>query len=191
MDDKSPVYDWLARRGIDERTTIAYNLGVIPRDLEYQGVKFYKGLAMPHIYKGGITAVKIRTGAGKYVHVKGGASNRMFGLNKCLIPAPTIIVESELDVLTIKSCYQWLNAVATGGTQGGKADVEALLKVVEGDTRMLICAFDADEPGDAGYKAYWQPMGARRLRPVGAKDPGEMYALDGRQAVIDWIAEAL
>ena len=192
MDGSPPAYEWLARRGIDERTAIAYHLGVIPRDLEYHGVKFYKGLAIPHIDRARITAVKIRTGSGKYLNVKGGASNRMFGLNRCLLPLPTIIVESELDALTIKSCYpDWLNAVATGGTQGGKEDVEALLKVVEGDTRMLICAFDADDPGDAGYKAFWQPQGARRLRPMGAKDPGEMYALDGRQAVIDWIAEVL
>ena len=190
LDGEDRAYRWLAARGIDEATAIRYGLGYISQDMTYKGFSFYKGLAIPNVdLYGRITAVKIRTGKGKYVHVKGGAANRLYGLAKSMVRhVNTLVVESELDVLTIKTLWpKWINAVATGGTNGGKADTDALLKLVAGNPQMLWCAFDADQAGDAGYKAFWEPMGVRRLRPVGAKDVGEMYQECGREKVIEWV----
>ena len=46
------------------------------------------------------------------------------------------------------------------------------------------------QPGDAAAK-WWTDKGAIRLRPGGAKDPGEMYAAGGAEAVVSWYISAL
>ena len=194
LDNSNGAYEWLANRGIDEATVQAYGLGHIPKRLTHEGVDFYKGLAIPHYDGERYTAVRIRMGPGRYRHVPGGTGTRMFGLDKVTEALPTIITESELDALVIKSLWpRWLNAVATGGTSCGRADTQRLLKLLGGDTRLLICAYDADEneAGDRAYADYWQPMGARRLRPVGGNDVCDMYAKHGREAVLDWVGEVL
>ena len=112
-----------------------------------------------------------------------------------------MIVETELDALMLKSVLTKavsgapvkdqlaLNAVtplALGSATGGRHHGPTIL----GNAHRVFVALDADDPGDQASE-WWIAKGAKRLRPAGAKDPGDMFKAGGADSVLTWVKSAL
>jgi DNA primase len=162
---------------------------------------FPSGIVIPTLIDDRYLRIKIRTGTGEYRQLKGGA-NVIYNADAITPDSIVIIVEAELDALTIQSqllayygqCddefssqyFDKLIAVATGTTTGAHNDKSVARCAMA--NRVLI-AFDADDPGDEAATWWLDRLGskAQRLRPNGAKDPGDMMK-DG-YSIGQWIQE--
>ena len=180
----------LKERGIDMATAKRFRLGVFPKEVkDWKGHYIPVGLCIPHCRNGECVAVRVRIGAGEYRHVKGGGGKQLYGLTE-RFEDPTVglideinhalvfLVESELDALTLIARGYY--AVATGGASGGRADAKALMR----RAAKVMCAFDADDAGDAAAE-WWELQGAKRVHPRGGKDIGDMYAAG---VLAEWLA---
>lgn len=95
----------------------------------------------------------------------------------CLTPAkPVVLVEGEIDALTIQQVAgDLVTAVATGATGGARRATHPARRAL---APSVLVAFDADANGAGDQAAAWW-LGvlttARRLRPVGRKDVNAMH----------------
>ncbi|MBK8799366.1 MAG: toprim domain-containing protein [Anaerolineales bacterium] len=103
-------------------------------------------------------------------------ANALYGADTLTPGRPVVLVEGEIDALTVRQAAGDLaGAVATGATGGARrAGWVAQLALAP----TVLVAFDAD-PNGAGDQAaaWWLSVLAngRRLRPVGAKDVNAMH----------------
>ncbi len=206
---------WLRNeRGLTDETIALASLGYNPADLyedrprwglppEENGngrpkrVWLPRGIVIPWMTRGDLWRVNIRrplTDAqqaaheSKYVAASGSAP-ALYWANGLASGWPAVLVEGELDALTIYQHAGGLaSPVATGGTTGAhRAKWLAELAVC---ARVLV-AFDGDKAGEdkAGYWLDVLAENARRWRPYYGKDISEMAAKGGD--VRGWVAAGL
>jgi hypothetical protein len=175
----------LEQRGLTYDTITAARLGWVDRDQwfarEQWGLVPDKklwlpaGLLIPCLADGGaVMRLRVRRpnpGNGqRYVVVSGGYGGPVgWDLDR-----PTVlIVESELDgLLCRQEAPESLGVVALTSAQ--IKPPAGLYEILAG--KRLLVALDADEAGDKAAE-WWlaQYRNARRLRPAGGKDPGDMH----------------
>lgn len=202
-DDGARALAWLCGRGLTDGTIRAAGLGYCDHDhyaeraawgLEPEttkdgkpkGLWLPRGVVIPWIVDGELWGVRIRrpTGEPKYYFVPGGQAAGLFNADKVTPRQPAVIVEGEVDALTI--CQAGYTAVATGSTHGARRTRWiARLATVE----PLLVAYDNDDAGNQAA-AYWLEVlpNAKRWRPYWS-DANQLQQ-DG-VSVAAWIAVGL
>lgn len=195
----------LSTRGISFATMRKARIGIVPTTFTFKGLYFPAGILIPTFADGKVVACKIRTDDGKYIHIKGSNGRAIYGglpqwRERVRYDRITLIVESELDALTLLSVIERaqkfdeesadlyrLSAVvpiALGSAQcrPHSADMTEL----KAKSKHIICALDADDAGDQAY-GFWQDCcNATRARPID-NDPGDTWIRGGDQAIKDWL----
>jgi len=165
-------------RRLDDATIRKFQIGFCDRTDKARGE--WRGITIPRSYGGALWAINVRTsaqnGMPKYVQRTG--SRTRAPLNGDALADPTItrvvICEGEFDALLCQQHAPSGTAAITFGGKGTPPNYEALL-LLRG--RKCFCAFDADEPGDAGAAA-WQRIAKRVRVPIG-NDVTEYVQLGG------------
>jgi len=142
------------------------------------------GVVIPWFIDGAIWRVNVRrlltpgqvsAGQTKYVG-PAGFTNALYGADSLAPNRPVVLVEGEIDALTlVQTAGDLVAAVATGSTGGARrAGWVARLALAP----LVLVAFDADANGAGDQAAgWWLNVLAKavRLRPVGGKDVNAMH----------------
>jgi DNA primase len=187
-DDGGTALDWLRGRGLTDDTIRAAQLGFNGDD-KYQSPETWgrpadakriwlpRGIVIPWLVDGGLWRVNIRrplpkgSDDVKYIG-PAGSSNALYGAEALSITKPAVLLEGEIDALSVQQCAGVLiTAVATGSTGGARRTrwIAALAL-----SPLVLVMFDSDKPGDEAAK-YWCDMlpDAHRWRP----DWGDVNAM--------------
>ena len=126
-------------------------------------------------------------GSPKYIG-PAGWSNALYRADLLLSGLPAVLLEGEIDALTVaQRVGDLVSAVATGSTTGGRRS-PWLTRLAAAP--LVLVAFDADQAGEEA-SAYWLSAlsNARRLRPVLGKDANALAQAGGD--VRAWVLEGL
>jgi DNA primase len=175
MDDINPrARQWLHTRRLYDPTLIRHGIGYNPADqyvdrslwglppkLNAKGrpaqLLIPRGIVIPWFVDGDLWGIRIRRPVGKtkdskaakYYWIQGGAMT-LYNMDRVRAGTPTVLVEGELDALTIMQ--------ETGG---------AVAAVATGST--VLVAYDSDEAGEAAATWWLDALSnARRWRPYWA-----------------------
>jgi hypothetical protein len=170
---------WLTNRGLSRETISKYGFGYNPVDKYEESfmwgldkkVWLPRGITIPWLIGGEVWRVNIRRpvksgDSNKYIG-PAGFTNGLFNADCIQANLPIVLLEGEIDALTIQQAAgDLVCAVATGSTSGSRrAKWIARLAMAP----QVLVAYDADENG-AGDKAadYWSGTlsNARRWRPL-------------------------
>lgn len=174
--------DWLNQRGLRDETISGAFLGYnpagqfvdrtawgLPATLDDNGRKkklwLPRGIVVPWRIDGEVWGIRIRRPVGdpKYYFVPGGTP-ALYNADNLLTGKPAILVEGEIDALTIaQSAGDLAVPVATGGTQNARrARWIARLATAS----LVLVAYDTDNPGERAA-SYWIEAlpNAARWRP--------------------------
>lgn len=194
---------WLHGRGLTDVTIRAAGLGYCDRDHyavraawglapettkdgKPKGLWLPRGVVIPWQIDGELWGVRIRRPVGdpKYYLIPGGQAAGLFNADQVKAEQPAIIVEGEIDALTI--CQAGYAAVATGSTHGARR-ARWIMRLATADP--ILVAYDNDDAGNEAA-AYWLSAlpNAKRWRPYWS-DANQMQQ-DGAD-VRAWIAAGL
>jgi DNA primase len=192
---------WLKRRGLTEVTIRRARLGYNPYDHHNERIDWGlpssdqecsrsvwlpRGIVIPWFVGGDIWRINVRRPLSpqqtardqpKYVGPAGFAP-ALFGADGLTPDKPVVLVEGEIDALTVTQVAgDLVAAVATGSTGGARrARWVAQLALAP----LVLVAFDADDNG-AGHQAatWWLRLlvNGRRLHPVAGKDVNAMHTM--------------
>lgn len=185
-DEGGKARAWLHSRGLWDETLWASGLGYNPADV-YESRETWglpsaqnksgmpkrvwlpRGITIPWMIDGELWGVRIRRPKSdpKYYWIPGGTANALYMADTIAPGDPAVLVEGEIDALTIRQCAGYLTAVvATGSTHSARR--AKWLARLANCTDVLI-AYDADKAGDEAA-AYWTGAlkNARRWRPYWA-----------------------
>lgn len=185
---------YLTGRGFTEQTLDIALIGYNPKawSRTWGGVEVYlpQGIVIPWLYEEHPVKLRFRLldkPDQKYTQARGGA-NWLYNVERIRGKSVAVLVESELDALSIQQAFLHHNvaAVATGGTTGARLlEWRAVLMVAQ---RVLV-AFDTDQAGEQASEFWLQALpNASRLRPT-AHDVNDM--LRSGEDIRSWILEAV
>lgn len=161
---------YLHDRGFTNGTIRQFQLGYVPTDRTPGGIWCPAGITIPWYYRDRLIAVNIRRepphDPGQKYHLLRGSKNGIYLADTLNTdpPFPLIIVEGELDALSInQEAGDLITAIATGSTTGGRISphVARIRK-----RPMVLLGFDADDAGVAAtlwwkraipHAEVWQP----------------------------------
>lgn len=197
---------WLNDRGLTDETIFISGIGYNSKD-QYQkrekwglqperrkdgrpkGVWLPRGIVIPWLMDGEVVKTNIRRPIGdpSYIVIAGGTSTALFGADDIDINKPTVIVEGEIDCLTLQQEARHLvNVVATGSTQGARRTKWlARLSLCPS----LLVSFDADQAGNEA-SAWWIKNldRAKRWKPYWS-DVNQLHQQG--VSLVKWIEAAL
>jgi len=196
-------YDFLQTRGISKK---------IADDMQlFSAEKFFKRLNMtteaigfPYFKNGKLVSAKYRSIVGKDFTQEVGGAQEFFGLDKVVKDSPIVIVEGEIDALSLMECgIPNVLSVPSGApikVSDGKIDASEDKKFsyiwsafeTLSSVPYIVIATDTDTPGQALAEELARRIGKDRCRVAkfGRKDLNEVLLNDGAQAVIDIIKDA-
>jgi len=205
---------WLERRGLDAATIADAGIGYNPRE-RYEARALWglppangscarsvwlpRGIVLPWHVEGALWRVNVRrplapwqsaAGQAKYVG-PAGCANALYGADDLAAQRPSVLVEGEIDALTVRQCAGDLVAAVATGSTGGARRAAWVMRLSLAPA--VLVAFDAD-PNGAGDQAaaWWLSVlaNSRRLRPVGGKDVNAMHTagIDVRAWVLAGLA---
>jgi hypothetical protein len=181
---------WLAERGIDQKTAEKYRLGWngkdfwrdrtawgLPEELKPDGkpkkLWIPAGLVIPWSVAGRLHRLRIRRPEGepRYYVVPGSGRSPMISRPDA---AAYVVVESELDAILLDSLASDLVGIIAQGNSTAKPD-QATWQPLQQAVSIMV-ALDTDEAG-AKASVWWkqQLSTATRWPIVGGKDPGDAY----------------
>lgn len=194
---------WLRGRGLTDATIQAAGLGYCDRhhyaDREAwglapevssngkpKGLWLPRGVVIPWLVDSELWGIRVRraTGEPKYYFIPGGQASGLFNAGRLTPNQLAVIVEGELDALTI--CQAGFVAVATGSTHGARR-TRWIARLATADP--VLVAYDNDDAGNsaAGYWCAALPN-AKRWRPYWG-DPNQL--LQDGASITWWIATGL
>ena len=179
--------DYLAGRGLKEKTITDYALGYNPKPLKanWGATKVWlpRGIVIPWCIGKQFWALRVRAFGKeaerqKYYQPRGAASGLFYGSLSGMTPirpnCQIIMVEGEFDAMLLKQHLNsdWVS-VATGSVTGARSQRWVLELSL---AARVWLAFDADEAGDkaATWWTYQLKRKTQRLRPENGKDITEM-----------------
>jgi twinkle protein len=169
---KSRVREWLASRGIEERTIAAFKVGEQLRDGKVYAV-------FPYLRDGELVNVKYRNpDEKKDMRQEGGAEPCLFGWHLIDPRARTVaITEGEIDAMTLWQAG--IPALSVNAGAGNHQWIESDWERLERFSEILV-AFDADESGEKGAKEVIARLGMERCKRLKfpAKDANQ-WLMDG------------
>ncbi len=174
---------WLHRRGLNDETIrnagLGYNAadqyverqswGLAPENNAQGRPKrlwLPRGIVIPWLVDGELWGLRIRRPVGdpKYYWVPGGTSNTLYNADTLSPGKPAMILEGEIDALTVQQqAGDLIAAVATGSTHAARRTKWlARLSLAQG----VLVGYDSDEAGEAAA-GYWVDSleNAKRWRP--------------------------
>ncbi len=187
-------------RGLTDKTIRAASLGYNPEDLhedpqdwdlggDHKAVWLPRGVVIPWVTAGHLWRVNIRRPAGEPKYIgPAGWREALYRADTLAAAAPAVLVEGELDALTIDQHAGGLAAaVATGSTTGARR-ARWLARLAVCGT--VLVAFDGDAAGDAAAR-YWLDVLAngRRWRAFYGKDANGQATAGGD--VRGWVLAGL
>jgi twinkle protein len=194
---------FLASRGISEEVANEMKL--------FSAVKFFSRLnketdaiGFPY-YRGGVyTATKYRSIEAKEFTQSDGGSHDFFGIDRVVLSAPIVIVEGEIDALTLMTCgIQNVLSVPSGAPMkvtDGKIDASEDKKFgfvwnafdVLKEVPYVVLACDNDTAGQALTEELARRIGKDkcRLAKFNAKDLNEVFLAEGQDVVTQIIDSA-
>lgn len=184
-DEGREALDYLRARGLEDETIRCALIGWNPRGMRRPAERW--GLAgrpiwLPRGYvipwaemrrdRGDLLwGINIRRpaediearGGGKYVHVRGSEKRFYLYHRDLLRPGkPAVMVEGELDALTIaQAAGDIITPLAVGGS-GGREDVAGIARLAQ--CPVVLLAFDADEAGENKAREWAERLGSRAHR---------------------------
>jgi predicted nucleic acid-binding Zn ribbon protein len=196
--------DWLSARGISRETAVQYRLGWLAKD-EYRARSAWglpeelkadgkakklwlpMGLVIPY-HAGVLQRIRIRRpeGAPRY-YVMPGSSTAPMILTQGK-KSVVVVVESELDALSIMSAAGDIVTVISLGNSTARPDAEA--DEILNNAAMILVALDNDDSGRNEAKKWpvWYRSAIRWPVPLG-KDPGD--SVKAGADLRTWILSAL
>lgn len=155
---KSRVREWLAGRGIEDRTIAAFKVGE-----QLQGGKAYA--VFPYLRDGELVNVKYRNPDEKRdMRQEGGAEPCLFGWHLIEPKARQVaICEGEIDAMTLWQVG--IPALSVNAGAGNHQWIESDWQRLERFSDILI-AFDADEAGQKGAAEVIRRLGVARCRKL-------------------------
>jgi hypothetical protein len=205
-----PGLEYLKSRSLTETTIQAAGLGYNPHDIHDLPQRWGlddrdtiwlpgPGIVIPWLAGGQVWRINIRlvaprlwrsgSGREKLIRYRGpaGFSNGLYNADTLSLDRPAVLVEGELDALTItQQAGDLVAAVATGSTSGSRRRrwMAQLAKCP-----LVLVAFDAEEAGDKAAEFWLKNLpNAWRWRPC-SKDVNAM-ATEGMD-LRHWLEEAL
>lgn len=190
----------LRRRGFSDEVIRSAGLGDVAKGWRDPGrlwglgeemrVWIPRGILIPWVAGGQLWRLNIRRpsedGDPKYIG-PAGWTNSLYNVDAVRPDRPVIMVEGELDALTIQQAAgDLVTPVATGSAVGGRV-LRWIARLATASA--VLVAFDADPPGDRAV-AYWTDVlpNARRWRPYWS-DANAMAT--GGADLRGWISAAL
>jgi twinkle protein len=155
---KSRVQQWLASRGIEDRTIAAFKIGE-----QLQAGKTYA--VFPYLRDGELVNVKYRNPDEKRdMRQEGGAEPCLFGWHLIEPKTRTVaITEGEIDAMTLWQAG--IPALSVNAGAGNCQWIESDWKRLERFSEILV-AFDADEPGQKGAAEVIRRLGVARCKKL-------------------------
>lgn len=188
---------WFKTRGISketlDRNKVGYGMAYIPRHEEMRPcVKF------PYFVGGEVVSIKYRD-RNKTFHIERGCESTFYHLD-ALNEDATILVEAEVDVLTLEECGL-MNAMGVPFTPGAAEDnyednFDYLVNAEKELTKVkkFILAFSNTEPGKRLEEEIARRLGKERCWrvtwPEGVKDANQMLNSKGSEPLKEAIAKA-
>lgn len=190
--------EYLRGRGFTDKTVQEARLGWIGQDnresaqewglpVDHTPVWLPRGVSIPWRSCGFLWRLNIRRLAGdpKYIG-PAGRRNGLYGADGMRGDKPALLVEGELDALSVaQEAGDLVNAVATGSTTGSRhSRWERLLRAAP----TVFVAFDSDDPGEEA-STYWLDAlpGSRRLLP----ETDAAWMLEAGRDIHAWVQAAL
>lgn len=189
------VLTWLKRRGLNEATLRAWQIGYNPVRQNLAGLWVEAGITLPYYVRGQIQAINVRRSdvalkqnphKAKYVMVKG-SQRALFGADHLMRRPDVVISEGEFDALLV-----WQEAgdfvdVLTMGAAGKMPNDLSLVYLLPAE-RFFI-ATDNDPAGDAAAAKWLHLVGerGRRCRVPQGKDVTEYWQSGAN--VRQWVHE--
>lgn len=192
---------WLRKRGFSDETIRSAQLGYNHRDLRQdrslwglppqqddqgrpQQVWLPRGVVIPWEIGGQLWRLNIRRplspqeiarGQSKYIGPPG-SSNGLFGADSLTPGRPAVLLEGELDALSVVQAVGDLAGVAATGSTSGARRTRWIAQLALAST--VLVAFDSDDAGEEAA-AFWINLlpNARRWRPFW--DDANAMAQDG------------
>lgn len=169
---KSRVREWLASRGIEDRTIAVWKIGEQIRDGKVYAV-------FPYLRDGELVNVKYRNPDDKRdMRQEGGAEPCLFGWHLIEPRARTVaITEGEIDAMTLWQAG--IPALSVNAGAGNHQWIESDWERLERFSEILV-AFDSDEAGEKGAKEVFRRLGNARCKKLTfpAKDANQ-WLMDG------------
>lgn len=155
---KSRVREWLASRGIEDRTITAFKIGEQLRDGKAYAV-------LPYLRDGELVNVKYRNPDQKRdMRQEGGAEPCLFGWHLIEPKARTVaICEGEIDAMTLWQAG--IPALSVNAGAGNHQWIESDWQRLERFSEILI-AFDNDEAGQKGAAEVIRRLGVARCKKL-------------------------
>lgn len=128
------------------------------------------------------------TPSGRKAPVFAGYKPGLYRADKIEPEKPVVLCEGEFDALIInQEAADLVTAVATGAVTAAR-QLRWVGKLAL--CSLVLVAFDTDPAGEKGAQWWLEALAhnARRWRPVGAKDPNEMYVKAGMN-LRHWLGE--
>lgn len=190
---------YLRARGLSLAALTGARIGYIPTRFEstWGGLKIVaeRGISIPWFDEHQVAhKINVRTDnpdkAKRYKMITG-STNGAYMIYRVRPGSIVVLVEGEIDALSIASATDWkVCGVATGSTMGGR-----LLSVVGklALARRVLVAFDNDENGAGENAAQWwlQALPNSRRHLPARHDINEMLQVDGPETVQRWILEGM
>lgn len=201
---------YLHHRGLSDAIIRAVSLGYNPADVyeppEAWGMErenqvwIPRGITIPWVLREGnahaVWRLNVRRSSAdlgpddaKYIG-PAGCSNGLYMADRITYGLPCVLVEGEIDALSIlQSAHDVVTAAATGSTSWSRRERWITRLSL---ASVVLVAFDAEEAGEDAA-AWWldELPNAVRLRPEGGKDANDMLRSGGEAAVRAWIERAL
>ncbi len=206
-DEGARAHAYLHNRGLFDGVLRAFQVGYNPEDvyeerslwgLAENGHKIWlpRGITFPWRIGNGVWRLNIRrpltpsqvaAGEAKYIGPAGYGSG-LYNADALAYDRPAVLVEGEIDALTIaQACGTEVAAVATGSTAGARRP-EWIARLAQAS--VVLLAFDVDSNGAGEQAAAWwlaRLPRARRLRPL----DHDVNSLPEIETVRAWLTPAL
>jgi twinkle protein len=196
-------YDFLKTRGISERT--ADEMQLFPAEKYFQRLeKKTDAIGFPYFRNGQFVSAKYRSIESKDFTQDAGGAQDFFGIDKIDLSLPVIIVEGEIDALTLLECgLKNVLSVPSGApmkVSDGKVDASEDKKFafvwnavdVLNQVPYVTIATDTDTAGQALAEELARRIGKDKCRIAhfAYKDLNEAFLAKGKDVVLEIIEKA-
>lgn len=194
------VLAWFAKRGIPDWTLEQNGITAGMEFSPSQG-KPVRAIRFPYFRDGQLVNFKYR-GHPKDFWMHGGAERILYGLDGIAGAETIVIVEGEIDKLTIDAIHGWPTvSVPDGAPAIDASNYASKFSFLEGvaeqrfaEAQEIILATDADAPGQKLAAELARRLGEKKCRrvywPEGCKDANETLVTLGPHAVMEALDDA-
>lgn len=197
--DMDKTFEWFAKRGISrnvvERNRVSTGMVYMPQvEEEVRAIRF------PFYRNGEVVNIKSRDSK-KNFRMETGAERILYGMDDCSGHDTLIIVEGEIDKLSLEQAG-FINCVSVpdGAPSPKSKDYTSKFSFLEGceefltGFRQIVLAVDNDEPGQKLEEELARRLGRERCSrvqwPKGCKDANEVLTLRGAESLQEAIKQA-